>query len=495
MSAGNSQALIEKIFSSGVLNRLDKYTLVSKYDITGALYEGNAPIRSLTGQSPQTGSVISSIPAQGIVLSTPGTYTFADNLTWTPQATASVAITISSNDVVLDMGNFSLTAVAPDNSQKIVGIYVGSSASGVTIQNGSLVSLCYCGICAETVGALTIQNVTVSGLNYTQKDILTSGHKLECPAGIHIDTASAVTLVDCVVQGNTVTADSSAGVQILRTPFGSVTGCQVSNLINNDGSVQGYSYILSSEIATRNCQADHFQSQFGGNVTTPGHTVIGFVPIFCTNLAFENCTASNMTGCCDDCHGMSVFLDTGVTVVNFKADTVVDGAPPYNTGAKATGLEVYGASVFVANCTAENIKAIHPQDLQGTGFSVWGSNIGLVNCVASNVVVCDENGNKNPALGYGTGFGWAPDPRPEFRNVGAYDVQYVGCSAGDCQVGFDTWYHVNSIWLNVSSTNCGIAILVQPGASRTLSCNPCSECSPEMSATITNIAAGNSYPS
>jgi hypothetical protein len=36
---------------------------------------------------------------------------------------------------------------------------------------------------------------------------------------------------------------------------------------------------------------------------------------------------------------------------------------------------------------------------------------------------------------------------------------------------------------------------VEPGASRTLSGNPCSECNPPISIAIVNIARGNTYPS
>jgi hypothetical protein len=264
--------------------------------------------------------------------------------------------------------------------------------------------------------------------------------------------------------------------------------------VNNDGSVQGYSYLASSKIMTSNCQALDFQSHFNGNIETSGHTVLGFVPIFCIELLYENCSATNMIGCCDDSHGMSVFLDALVAVNNFTANTVIDGVAESHSGAKATGLEVYGAFVSINNCSVTNITAIRPQNMQSAGFSAWGMAIKFTNCTAAEVIVTDENGNTNPALGYGNGFGWAPDPRHPFIDVGAYGVEYSGCSASNCQVGFDTWYHVNSTWTNVSYTNCGINILVEPGGSRTLSCNPCSECKQPINAVITNIASGNTYP-
>jgi hypothetical protein len=488
MNANDPQAIIDKIFSYDVFNELDKAALVAKLDVTDTIYDINSAIRLQRGQSPQADNVISEIPPQGILISSPGNYTFSADITWSPASVACAAITIVSDNVVLDLGNFNLKATVQDNSQLIAGIFI-VNASNVAIRNGALVDMCLYGICAESVSALVIENVTVTGLSFNNLSI-----RNICPAGIHIDKASQLTIADCAVQYMYVTSDSAAGIQILNTLNGTVSGCRVSNLVNYDGSVMGYSYIKSLDIATANCGSANFQSHFSSNIQTLGHTVLGFVPIFCINLTYANCTATNMIGCCDDCHGMSVFLDALVTVDNFTADTVIDGVARSNSGAKATGLEVYGAEVLISNCSVENIKAINPQDKQGTGFSAWGIGITFINCRANNVVVCDENGNQSPALGYGTGFGWAPDPRIPFRNVGAYQVQYSACSASNCQVGFDTWFHVNSTWTQVSFTNCDINILVEPGASRILSGNPCSECNPPITASITNIASGNTYP-
>lgn len=496
MSANDPQTAIERIFSQDVLKEIDEATLaelIKKYDITDAVRAISAPIRSHQGQASQTGNVINSIPPQGIVIGSPGTYTFSGNITWSPASLPCAAITIVCDSVVLDMGGFSLRAKVPDNSQYIAGISVANplnvATGNVTIRNGTLADMGFYGIYASNVSSLDIENIVVSGLTFSNLKT-----RLLCPAGIHIEGAADVSIRDCTVEDMHVTADSSAGMQILRTSKGTVSGCRVSNLVNDDGSVQGYSYIGSSAIMTSHCSAANFQSHFAGNILTPGHTVLGFIPIFCTDLHYDQCSADTMIGCCDDCHGMSVFLDASVTVKNFTARNVIDGVAVSNSGAKATGLEVYGASVLIENCSVENIKAINPQDKQSTGFSAWGYAIKFSGCKATNVIVSDANGNHSPTLGYGTGFGWAPDPRVPFRCVGAYDVEYAGCSAGDCQVGFDTWYHVNSTWTDISCTNCGINILVEPGARRTLSCDPCSECNPPITAVITNIASGNKYP-
>jgi len=482
-------SIIDRIFSHEGLDRLDRDALVRKYDISGAISEIKSPIHSQAGQVLQTSSAISVIPPQGIIISSPGIYAFVGDVPWHPESTACSAITITASDVVLDMAGFTLTATVQDNSQLIVGISVRDSVSNVAILNGTLANLCFYGICAEHVDGLTIENVTVTGLVFNNLD-----KRLACPAGIHIDTATGVTITDCTVQYLYATADSSAGIQILNTTTGTVSGCLMRDFVNYDGSVQGFSYLTSSGITTSNCTSDRFQSHFRSNIQTPGHTILGFCPIFCVDLAYENCTATNMIGCCDDCHGMSVFLDAAVSVTNFTANTVIDGVAQSNSGAKATGLEVYGALVSISSSSVENITSINPQDRQATGFSAWGAGISFTGCSAANVRVTDEQGDEDPALGYGTGFGWAPDPRHPFRDVGAYGVEYSGCSTRDCQVGFDTWNHVDSVWTDVSCTNCDIDILVEPGGTRTLSCNPCSECNPPITVVITNMASGNIFP-
>jgi hypothetical protein len=88
--------------------------------------------------------------------------------------------------------------------------------------------------------------------------------------------------------------------------------------------------------------------------------------------------------------------------------------------------------------------------------------------------VYNAEGFEDVTAGLGTGFGWAPDPRIVQP---AIDVLYEKCSAKYCQVGFDSWFHINSVWNDIYSKCNGIGILnLDDTATRTLSCDPCSEC-------------------
>lgn len=477
---------LSKILSDKVFDGIDKKALSANFDPSTQIDASTQGYFAQSGQQPQTGNVIQQIPSQGIVIQSPGTYTFGGNILWRPNGVTCSAITIQSSNVTLDLAGFTLTASVSDTSQMNAGIVVVGGNSNITIQNGTVAGVSEYGILAAHACGLNISAITVTGLCMQNLNI-----RLLTPAGIYVTGSTDVAISNCSVTQSNVTTDSSAGIQLIGTSNATVTGCHVSGLVNNDGAVQAFSLIRCTAVTTTACEADTLQSHFNGNILTTGHTVLGFCPIFCYHISYVNCSATGLTGCCDDCHGMSVFLDSDVTVTGFQANNVLDGVAQSNTGAKATGLEVYGEKVTLTNCVVNGIKAINPQDKQAAGFSAWGTQIQFQGCQANNVTVQDDVGGGS----FGTGFGWAPDPRPEFAYIGAYFVTYTDCTANQCDVGFDTWYHVFSTWTRPVTTNCTTPILVQPGGTRTVSADACSECTVPITVKLTNFAFGNTYPS
>lgn len=136
---------VNEIFSDPVFDKLDKAALVKTFDTSPqleALYQGYF---AQAGRRIQVGNVIERIPSAGIVIQLPGTYTFGGNISWSPNRAQCSAITILSSDVTLDLAGFTLTASAPDKSQQISGIVVGSASdpaiTNIATKNGTVANV------------------------------------------------------------------------------------------------------------------------------------------------------------------------------------------------------------------------------------------------------------------------------------------------------------------------------------------------------------------
>jgi hypothetical protein len=478
-----------EIFQDGRMEGVDPRDFVRK--VAPLAEPGVARLPGPGSAAPQPApAVIDTIPDCGLVISQAGTYTLAKNVTWTPDADASAAISISADNVTLDLGGLELS-VNPGAEDRQLSAVLVSQCTNVTVRNGSILNACFRGVSAEEVESLTVASVVVSGVTF--RDIATRNC---CPAGIFVYDSKTVEITGCQVNYMYVTSDVAAGIMTLLCGNVAVSQCSVTQLVNYDGSVQGICCYGSSGVTWTGCRASTLQSFFNGNIRTGGHTVLGFMPCLSAHVSVVQCSADTLIGSRDDCHGMSVFICFDVLVEQFRADTVVCGPAPYNTGAKATGLEVYGWRVQVFGSSATNIRATNPQDRQAAGFSAWGWGIAFADCTASAVGVSDAAGQWTPSLGYGVGYGWAPDPRPEFRSGTAIAVDYARCTAQNCQVGFDTWNHVKSAWIGTTATGCATEYLVQtdPPGTRTISADPASECNPPITVTLTNQAADNTLP-
>ncbi len=436
--------------------------------------------------------IIDEIPPSGIFIDKPGTYYFIKNLTWLPEAPGS-AITIQADDVVLDMKGYTLKSSTTDF--KTIGISAITSKN-CKIINGKIKNMGLAGIQCTLCANVSIKRIEVDGLN--AEDIV----NFVVPTGILASGSFNVKIDNCTVKNIDVKTASCAGIQLTATLTSKVTNCKVKNLLNRDGACSGIGHLLCDDILIQSCLLDNIKTTFINNLNTQGHTAIGIIPTLSTNIIINKCWVSNVTGCCDDAHGMSVFLCENAIVKKSKVSHVLDGVGKAKKGAKATGIEIYANNVTVEDCFVKDIFAINPEDKQSTGFSSGSSNdVSFIRCKARNVQVYDEKGNQHASLGYGTGFGWAPDPRPSLLKP-TLNVIYQDCIAKHCQVGFDSWFHINSIWERVVSIKNDIAILnLGDDAQRTLSCEPCSECGCTFPScfptpyvvTVNNVAQNNTF--
>lgn len=428
-------------------------------------------------------NIITEIPSSGLVINSPGNYVFGENIKW--EATGDgQAILITANNVILDLNNHSLKS--KKTNFNTIGI-LAISVSNIIIKNGSIENFAFHGIKCENSANIYIKNITVNGLN---KDNIAT---FTVPVGILVSTSSNAFVSQCTVKNLDVRTASLAAIQMTSTSPSVISDCCVLDLINRDGACSGIGHLACDNAKVLSCTVDNLRSEFDINLNTQGHTTIGLIPTLSTNLVIENCKISNIAGSCDDAHGISLFECLGAIVQNCSVTNVSDGESKEKTGAKATGIEVYASLVKVIDCHVKNIIAINPQDKQATGFScAQCTGVNFIGCRAENVNVFDENHEHYPELGYGTGFGWAPDPRPPFL-APARNILYWDCTAACCQVGFDSWYHIDSVWRSINSDCNEIPILNQPNSQRTISCDPCSECNPPQIVTITNVAANNIF--
>lgn len=449
-------------------------------------------VNAFEQENSSTTHVIRKIPANGIVINEPGTYVFEKNLIWHPKSDG-VAITIQASDVTLNMQGYSLKCVS--SGFKTIGISAILS-SNLQIKNGKIENMGLSGVQCALCIDVSIRNVLVDGLhvNDTANFIV--------PTGILASECINVAIDRCTVKNLCVKTASCAAIQLTATIASKVTNCKVKNLLNKDGACTGIGHLLCIDALVESCKLDWIQSKFINNLNTEGHTAIGIIPVFTIGTTIQKCCVSNVIGCCDDAHGMSVFLCENAIVENCSVANVLDGAGAAKKGAKATGIEVYANDVIVSDCFVKNIYAINPEDKQSTGFSCALSNrVTFLKCIAENIQVFDEYGQQSASLGYGTGFGWAPDPRPSLL-MPALNILYQNCTAKDCQVGFDSWFHIDSVWDHIVSIRNKIAILNQgDDAQRTLSCDPCSECGCQQIGcfptpyvvTVNNVAQNNIF--
>lgn len=433
---------------------------------------------------------ITSIPPSGMTINAPGTYVFENDITWSPTS-AGQAILIESKDVTLDLKNYRL--ISETTSYNTTGV-AALLSENLTIKNGKIVNFAYKGIDCTACSKVRINRITIDGLSIENTAIFT------VPVGILISASKDAIVDHCKVKNINVMTGSCAAIQMTETANSKIVCCYIKNLLNRDGACTGIGHFLCDGAEVSCCQLDGIKTQFINNLNTEGHTAIGLIPFISKNLTFADCKISNITGSCDDAHGISVFECTNVIVKNCRVTDVWDGVGNALTGAKATGIEVYGSGIQVLNCFVNRISAINPQDRQATGFScAQGNSIKFIDCHARNVKVFNSQGIEDTTVGYGTGFGWAPDPRIVEPAV---NVLYKNCSAKYCQVGFDSWFHIDSNWKHIYSKCNQIDILnLSNTAQRTLSCDACSECGctfpgcfPDpFSITITNVARNNTF--
>jgi hypothetical protein len=198
----------------------------------------------------------------------------------------------------------------------------------------------------------------------------------------------------------------------------------------------------------------------------------------CVRVLINDCHVSRVTGSCDDAHGLIVFIcPKNVTVSGCTFDQINTGfRSAAHSGAKVTGVET---------CKVKNVTGSAPQDGQVAGYSSGGtSHVTFSRCAVRQISCGDSAGS-------GVGFGWAPDPRKPFIAL-SEDTVFSTCVAQDCDVAFDLFMHKNARIIDCKAKNVKKLLLFNdPTVSRTLTCNPCSECPTPKRTVVPNTGSGS----
>jgi hypothetical protein len=423
---------------------------------------------------------ITSIPPLGIVINQPGTYRLCGSaaVKWRAQNRTTVAITVAADDVTLDFAGATLLCVSGG-----VAVVV-DAARAARVTGGTVEGCTLFGIVVKGSRDATVEGMTVRATSNDDPSLLS--------ASIHVVDSPGATVANCVVSGVRATGTTVAGVAVVASDDSTVKNCRVLCLANRAGACVGILAALCVGTAVRGCRVSDLHTEPGENLHAEGHTCAGILPTVSLGVALADNAVLRIAGSCDDAHGISVFLCAAVTVARCQVRSVSTGGWGARASAKSTGIEVYGLDCEVTDCTAKHISAKCPGDRQCTGFSVaWAENVVFRNCRAEDVVVKNLAGHASAKLyGYGAGFGWAPDPRPVFRQP-ARAVRYEQCVAKDCQVGFDTWFHIDSLWERPKYVGSGLPVWNNDARRRRLTCVLCSECPVPIDVCVDNVAHGN----
>lgn len=433
-----------------------------------------------TSAIPQKEFEISNIPKTGILINQKGKYKLTKDLVWSGNDNIPL-ISIQGEDITLDFNGFSLST-KNGKSKGHYGIHIYNSKK-IVVRNGTIKNMGIHAILADTSKNILISDMKIEGL--TNQDLTLN------PSGILTVACENVIVKESVIGPLHSIGVNLSAIQMNFTKNSEIVNCKVIDIQNKDGVSTGIGHFLSKGVKVENSYIKGLETIFNGH-NFGGHTCIGFFEFLSEDMDINGCVVEDVVGSCDDAHGMSMFLCKKVEIDNCYVRNVSSGLK-YGKCAKSTGIEIYGSNMNVRNSKVKDIHTYNPENKQSTGFSVaQGKNVNFTNCEAENVRVFNEKGEEGVSFGYGYGFGWAPDPREMFVKP-ASKVHYKNCKAEGCQVGFDTFFHLNSLWEKVVSKGNDIPLMNGKGNIRVISCSPCSECPQPITNPIKNVARRNKF--
>lgn len=335
----------------------------------------------------------------GYTIDTSGVYKMISNIT----TSAPIAITITTNNIVLDLNGFTLSGDPVSNQ---IGILV--RGSNITIKNG------------------TVQLFSLNGIKVTDSDIISLEHLTIINNGSSVyDTTVGISAGAAIY--------NSSSIRVLHSRFdknyGIGLGCgNISNIYidhchfdTNMGSKTGlgiftyavFGLAIMIEAGTLFGGTDmgiHIYNSTANNNNAPltviGISIIDFSnPPSISDVVLENVVVSNnytdpttaQVGGLGVTEGISIAARNTV-VKNCISSNIYTSITPSITN-HVVGIEVTGYDVFVEDCQVSNISG-SSQRMTGFDLETFGTNATFKNCKASNIV---NSSNSTDSFCYGFG--------------------------------------------------------------------------------------------
>jgi hypothetical protein len=284
----------------------------------------------------------------GYTISTPGVYYLGESGTKT---TAGNAITITADNVVLDLNNHTITMVST-----FAAISISGTQNNITIKNGSIKTDANGIDAIGTITQLTILDMVISK----------NSSPIANSIGINLDTnVSNVLIARCQVQGLDAQFNISASYCTLNDCIGR-NGLSTGSLQYAFGIFGADGIILNNCIGT-NCPTQGFRVSTNcefNNSNAIGNTGSGFwLTPDSTGCSFNNCISDSNTA-------RGFLLDGGTSTLKccVAINNTING-------------------FAIANSSAENIlcNCLATQTTSGNGFLITSSAENqLIECKASN---------------------------------------------------------------------------------------------------------------
>ena len=459
---------------------------------------------SFHGKHHQHELTITEIPKEGIVITRPGTYVFKGDLTWTPNEEEDeeeddphvhAAIAITCSNVVLDFKGFALQCSAKDSStMHCIGVAVlpldnaTDVLQKIEIRSGKVENFHTYGVLVAAAEDITLNDLTVAKLRNADQH--------HGSVGILVAACHGVKITGGGCESSKVESNAHSAIQLRFCENVSVKDVSVNNEHNKSGGNVGLAIVGCRDVHAEDVKVTDLTVGTDLAPESPGNTCLGVFIYLSTAVSLHSASITKVHGSCDDSHGISVFVcPQNIAVSNCTVKDVKTGFnTAYNSGAKATGVEIMVATdVAVSNCIVTDVSASIPQDRQVAGFSsgfTW--RVRFNGCKANNIKIVLPEHTSNEVKGFYTaaGFGWAPDPRKVFIRP-SIDARFKNCEVKDADVAFDDFMHHHAKFKTCTYTSCNHA-LGNPLANeaRVVACDKCSECVPPATRVVENERVG-----